>query len=780
MINEVVAIKNVGCFRNSRNDVPFQKLTLIHGNNGRGKTTFCAILRSLQSNRRELVIERKTLPVENDLSPFVHIRLNGRDYKFANNQWIYPNRAIDATYPDIAIFDSTFVDENIHSGSFVEPSHEKNLYRVIVGKKGVELASKIEYINEQIRETVNEQRAKEAVVKEYTPDGIGVKEYMQVKKEADIDEKIQQKAEELAIANKSGEIRSNALLETIQIPSSPDNFQMVIGKALEDISADAHERVRSHISNHEMENHGESWLSQGLEYTEGTNSEVCPFCGQSLDSNELLEVYKDYFNAAYSDFKREVDQLARQIDAEIGEGSLFSAQFAILENRHLFDFWTRTISETIQVSLPAISFQDIQQKYTNLREQCLALVLQKQNNLIGSISMDLQFGAAVNDVEALQNSVSDYNEVVKQINKHIMDKKAAARNESDASAIQKELEHLKATKKRFDPEVVQACNDYQAALKEKDRLQGEKEAVRRELSEHDEKIFPRYQKSINEHLQRFGTGFRIKKSQRSDRGKTRSFQYCLEINNTIFDLGRSRTTLGPSFKNTLSSGDKSALALAFFLAALERDDSIQRKVVIFDDPFTSLDRFRITETKRHIRKLQAEQVIVLSHDKNFLKMLWDEYAFQNENRKNQDRKALRMAGASNNMIIREWDIEDDTQINYNKNCSKLKAFSEYGKGDAEDVVKTIRLVLEERLKQLFPLFYQESRQMGLGEMIGSLRDSDAGQDLFGSEENFKRFVEEVTDINEYSRDYHHPNLESVDEAELESYVKRTMKLAGGA
>lgn len=52
----------------------------------------------------------------------------------------------------------------------------------------------------------------------------------------------------------------------------------------------------------------------------------------------------------------------------------------------------------------------------------------------------------------------------------------------------------------------------------------------------------------------------------------------------------------PSFKNTLSAGDRTTLAVAFFLAHLERDTDIGRKIVVLDDPLSSQDAFRRRQT----------------------------------------------------------------------------------------------------------------------------------------------------------------------------------------
>src|SRR5580704_5782827 len=55
-ITQIRYIKSVGRYRNvfAQGDVTFKKFTLLFGENGRGKTTLCAILRSWQSNYPEI------------------------------------------------------------------------------------------------------------------------------------------------------------------------------------------------------------------------------------------------------------------------------------------------------------------------------------------------------------------------------------------------------------------------------------------------------------------------------------------------------------------------------------------------------------------------------------------------------------------------------------------------------------------------------------------------------------------------------------------------------
>ncbi len=62
-LGKIVSIKNVGRFFDSAaaGDVAFRRYNLIFAENGRGKTTLCAILRSLQSGEPAYIIGRHTL-----------------------------------------------------------------------------------------------------------------------------------------------------------------------------------------------------------------------------------------------------------------------------------------------------------------------------------------------------------------------------------------------------------------------------------------------------------------------------------------------------------------------------------------------------------------------------------------------------------------------------------------------------------------------------------------------------------------------------------------------
>jgi DNA repair exonuclease SbcCD ATPase subunit len=69
------------------------------------------------------------------------------------------------------------------------------------------------------------------------------------------------------------------------------------------------------------------------------------------------------------------------------------------------------------------------------------------------------------------------------------------------------------------------------------------------------------------------------------------------------------------------------LGLAIFLAQIDRERDLAERIVIFDDPFGSQDAFRRSQTVYEIMRVAhaCAQVIVLSHDAQFLKQLWEKY-----------------------------------------------------------------------------------------------------------------------------------------------------------
>jgi len=392
------------------------------------------------------------------------------------------------------------------------------------------------------------------------------------------------------------------------------------------------------------------------------------------------------------------------------------------------------------------------------------------------VTLGADFAAAVAEVETLQALMASYNAAVDTANARVNEQKAVSPSLADITALRIELAQLEARKKRFEPEVVAACQAYQDALNTKAELEQRKETTRDQLDQYCRDLLRTYEQSINGYLDQFNAGFRITNTRHLYTGGQPSSHYQIEINGTALDLGDARTPAGtPCFKTSLSSGDRSALALAFFLALLKQDTDIGRKIVVFDDPFTSLDRFRRTCTQQLIHRLLdlAQQVVVLSHDPLFLKLLYDECPSAATTV-----KTLQMSKAGDSTVIGEWDVQAEAQSSYMKDFSTLLGFYRERKGDPRAVARTIRPFIEGMLRSHFPGHFQANEW--LGDFIAKIRAANATSGLLHARAD----LDELDAINGYSRKYHHQqnasaDTEPINDDELHGYVKRTLRLVGG-
>lgn len=706
MIEKFIKIKNIGTFRDCcpRGDVTLKKLTLLYAENGQGKTTLCGILRSLQTGQPGFILERETLGGSGP--PFVELRLTEQTAKFEDKTWSVPSNH------QIIIFDSVFIHENVYAGNYVEHDHRKKLYEVIIGSSGVRLAQKIEALDRAIREANSDIRIKTESLMVHIPSGTNPATFISWGKVDKIDEKLKKKSADLDraknVQSRASEITSKPLFVKVELPALPGDFLKILARKMTDIIADADAQVRKQIIDHHMESLGETWLSQGVEHIE---NETCPFCGQDVSKNGLIAAYRSHFNADYDELKREVDALYNRIEGM--KGSLASSIPVLVSgNSALGEFW----KPFLDTELPDLPLESILKKYHALYDTALALAEQKGRNPAAAVPPDSAFENALKEATSLQETVNVYNKAVETANLKINRLKITPHDDSSLSVLETEIEELKAKQRRFRPEVEKACRDCQAAVDNKASLEKEKNETKDELDQHHASIINTYEDAINKYLDQFGAGFRITDSRHSYAGGTPSSVYKILINGVSVDLGDSRAMgVKPSFGTTLSSGDKSSLALAFFLASLDHDSGIADRIIVFDDPFTSLDRFRKVCTQQLICKVTgaAKQVIVLSHDPHFLKQLVD-------NMPSSTVKVLQCCRSGKTTMMGECDLEVETQSAYVKNFSTLLDFYSNRVGDPLSVVQSIRPFLEGMLRRHFPGHFLSG---WLGTFIEEIRDS---------------------------------------------------------
>lgn len=758
-IQRIISIKNIGRFLNAAatGDVTFRRYNLIFAENGRGKTTLCAILRSLLSGEPAHIRGRATLGQPG--APQAVIRLDGSNATFAHDRW-------DRTLPQLAIFDSTYVSDNVYAGETVATDQRRSLYRTIIGSEGVALARRMEELDGQIRSKNTEIREARAEVQRHVPASVTLDDFLAFPEDPAIDEKITAKEQELAAVRQAARIRDRQAFRAIDLPRLPDGIPELLARTLEGVAADAERQVNQHVAAHRMRRNGERWLAEGLPYIQ--DDDTCPFCGQGLEDISLIAAYKAYFSDTYNALRSETTAMIAAVEEAIGDASIALVDRTLEQNETTAEFWEQ-YCDFIRPVLP--DRESTAAVLRSLRDAALALLRRKAGAPLEPVVPDNDFSEASNSYQTLADAVGGYNERVTAANTRIAAKKQQTES-ANTQQVQNELTRLVAQKTRHMTAVQADCAAYSARLTEKTTLDSQKALTREDLDAHTARVIERYAQSIKTYLERINAGFTITTPRHSYQGGVPSTSYQIVINDVAIDLGDADTPLDqPSFRNTLSAGDRSTLALAFFLAELEHDPDRASKIVVFDDPFSSQDSFRRNHTAYQLKKCgeHCAQIFVLSHDPFFLKHVWDKLP-------TAGRKALQLGRVGErNTSIGEWDIERAVQAQYRAFLAVLHAYHAGREGDPRDVIQKIRPVLEGYCRNLFPTQFSDADM--LGDMIARIRGG-------GDAHPLADVLEHLQELNEYCRRYHHAEnpggaaTETIDDAELQNYVKRTLVVAG--
>ena len=148
--------------------------------------------------------------------------------------------------------------------------------------------------------------------------------------------------------------------------------------------------------------------------------------------------------------------------------------------------------------------------------------------------------------------------------------------------------------------IAELCDDHACLVEEKNEIDSEKETTRAELDTFTKIVIKPYQGRINDFLDAFNAGFSITETKHGYPGGIATSSYQIVINRIPADLGDGKTPADqPSFTDTLSAGDRTTLALAFFLVHLERNPAAKDTIVVLI-LFNSQDSFRRRQTVHEI------------------------------------------------------------------------------------------------------------------------------------------------------------------------------------
>lgn len=619
MITKIKRVKNIGKFYDfsaQANALDWHKNTFVFAPNAYGKTTLVTVLRSLRDNDPKLIRARKTLGAVT--APEAAIIIDGANHCFNGTKW-------DKPFPAIQIFDAPFIHANILTHE-IGHEHKKNIHRIIIGAQGVKLAEELAALK-----TKEKAKSQEAVNLAGQFNRGGFKYSMDAffaippADEAAVGARIQKLEQD--IKSKESEVVVQALGLPRQMAAPSFDLSTARTLATKKLAA-AHEvaekQVIAHIDhNFKDKTQARQFIRQGFDLMQTD----CPFCGQDLkNAVELLKAYREFFDEAFRAYQRDVaEQVASlakwNLDNDLTAlGSTQNANLATLRQ------WEPYLGPIV---LPdaAATVEKCRAVLAEMKAQIQSQLEKKQKDPNAEVDVSL-FNALSTELGKLKTAVEAYNTTVA-----VFTEKAklyvANLPKSDVASIRIALAKEQQIKSRFAPEWKKWATDYPPAKRHADDLLKQKNAKQTELESYSKSIFDTYQKRINELLVTLGTDFTITGliGKTDERANESYSDFGFLILQQTVPLS-TRQDDAPSFKNTLSEGDKSTLAFALFIAALECEPELDKQIVVFDDPLSSLDETRREATARLLLALSptVNQLNVFTHKRDFLYMLCDKMA----------------------------------------------------------------------------------------------------------------------------------------------------------
>lgn len=762
MIRHIRLLRNIGQFDSvdAAATIALTRLVLIYAENGRGKTTLAAVLRSLATDDPIPITERRRLAAVHP--PHVVLDCEGGppDAIFQDGKW---NRQL----PRVALFDDVFVDANIHSGLVVDVGHRQKLHEFVLGARGVELSRKIQELVARTEAHNRALRYKTAAVPEETRQGFSVDNFCALPELQGVDAEIEATERALAAAREHDAVRTSPLLEALVLPAfDTDAMDRILKRGLADLDATAEAQVRAHVA--KLPAGGERWLADGMQRLsqQGTD-ETCPFCAQELTGSALIAHYRAYFSAAYRDLRTAVAEslasVRRTHSGDVHAG--FERAVRVTGERRAF--WSRFCD------VPEIHVDTarVVRTWNTARDGVMAALSAKQAAPLEQHTLEQSARDAIAAYDALRQEISTLSDALIAANDtiRVVQEQAAGAN---PETIARDIARLRATRNRHTTKIAALCAAYLEEKEAKARTESERAQARTTLDEYRANTFPASQTAINVYLRRFNAGFRLDSVTSTPTRGGPTCTYDVVINDTHVAVSGGTPEKGePSFRNTLSSGDRNTLALAFFFASLDQAPDLASAIVVIDDPISSLDDHRSLTTVREIRRLaeRAGQVIVLSHDKRFLCRIWD-------GANATMRSALEIVRDGNGSTVHAWDVAQDSVTEHDRRQLQLRGFVDSGTGDPRETARAIRPHLEAFLRVACPEHFPPGTL--LGPFLGLCR-----QRLRTPEEILDHVAtQELGELKEYASRFHHDTnpaweTEVTNDAELRSFVQRTLDFA---
>jgi wobble nucleotide-excising tRNase len=706
MLSKIV-IQNVGVLRafNTPNAPKLDKLTLFYGRNGRGKSTLTSVLRAARDGEAATVLGRQSLG-NGGAAPKVALVSATASITFENGRW-------NTKCAPVEVFDTAFITDNVYAGELIELAHDRGLFSVIIGADGVRLAKHLERFNAIAKTCVTDLKDAEAALADDVPSDMSKEEFFALGPNPDYAKRLDATERALKAVQQADKIAALKALEALAMPELPVGLSAVLAGTVADIDVSARGRLLEHFKRFGFDKKGEAWLSYGVEHI---HDDACPLCGRDdVDAEGMVTLYGQIFGETYKAHLGTIMTASTEVEDGLGEDARTELANKIAANAEAVGKWTEYVP--LGDDLPDVS--ELGTHIADAHRETKALLYRKRSSPLDVIEAVDELAAVGKSLASARELFDNYNAAVEAINEAT--KKAVAAAPTTEAAATLARDNVKRRMARHDPGVQKRVDAYLAAKRRDQRARDMRTQVQKRLKKANEDAAAHYHQRVNYYLARFGASFTISKITNSMQGNAGQSDYGLLIKGETVSRGRGRQADAiPTFRNTLSAGDKTTLALAFFLAKLDSDTTLNCKTLVIDDPLSSHDSHRRRETVNAIKDLcgRCLQVIVLSHDEFLLREV--------------ERRCVGIPCAAFQIDFDggdEWssatavDLDKLCRAGHAKMVEEIVAYVDQRQGDADEVVLKVRQALETHYRRSFTAYFAHDRN--LGQIVRDISDGGA-------------------------------------------------------
>lgn len=640
-IKRIKKIKNYKSFRDYRwqpflnNDNLHDEVNIFYGENGCGKTSICNILKSISSNRDFT----KYLPEETELL------INATNYSYTNDSW---DRNIPRS--NILFFDREFIEENIHLGK--SRGTQQGEQEQASGKLIIEFDANAISLRELRDKAYIEKEEKNAIVQEFKKQNssfIGFelddqeealfRKYKNKKEEEitftqnslndlrrELDTRLETDKKLLAKAHQIESIEELEELEYNFEIYDKDTYRELFDFELKEkakISAEADlvEKLKTHSE----------FFEEGFSIRED-HPNKCPFC-QSTEQEDsikrILKIYNQIYDDSYRNLKKQFNQNKESLKNDLqvvinvvddfDPSDIFLPLKKIAEKYSVKNLYKSSDEEKYSKDFALTQTKKLLAKVTKLEKPTKEDITKLYESFDKEVAVLAEF------FEGLAKLVEQKNKIIRQFKKDNTDQKLESRIQKDQTALDSIIDEIafissgKISKQKQKNLCFKTLDKHIKALEKAKTLHSE--ALNKYINYCSGEAFKNALEKIESFFAHFDFNFTLSLAT-TERHTSSTKEIPFAFN--VVDLDGSERDL----KEGLSEGEIQVLSLCFFFAFLDIQNRKDQKILVFDDPITSLDDSNLSCLVDLISGVQNDfsQTLIFTHHRTFLKFLRKKFA----------------------------------------------------------------------------------------------------------------------------------------------------------